>query len=269
MFCKINFYLDYTKRIISKIIKKMIYILLPAYNEAKNLVKIFKKIEKLSNIKKITVIIVDDYSSDNTSALIKKKYKFKFYYLKHKKNKGLSLTLETGFRKIIKICNKEDLIITLDSDNTHPISIIPKMVKKINNNDIVIASRFVKGSIVNGVSIHREFLSYGAKFLFKLIYPYTNLNDYTCNYRIYKSALIKEICKNKKFFTNEEFNIAAKILIFLINRFKSLKLSEIPFKLSYDYKIGESKMKLIKTIILTLKLIFNKSSNYIISEKTR
>ena len=109
----------------------MIYILLPAYNEAKNLIKIFKKIEKLPNVKKIiTVVIVDDCSLDNISDLIKKKYKFKYYYLRHKKNKGLSLTLETGFKKIIKISNKNDLIVTLDSDNTHPISIIPKMVKK-------------------------------------------------------------------------------------------------------------------------------------------
>ena len=37
----------------------------------------------------------------------------------------------------------------------------------------------------------------------------------------------------------------------------NLKLVEVPFKLSYDYKIGESKMKLTKTIILTLDLIFN------------
>lgn len=240
----------------------MIYILLPAYNEAKNLVKIFKKIEKLPNVKRnITVVIVDDCSLDDTSDLIKKKYKFKYYFLRHKKNKGLSVTLETGFKKIIKISNKNDLIVTLDSDNTHPISIIPKMVKKINNNnDIVIASRFAKGSIVNGVSIYREFLSLGAKFLFKFMHPYKNLNDYTCNFRIYKSKLIREICKNKKFFSNEEFNIAAKIIVFLIHKFKFLKLSEIPFKLSYDYKIGESKMKLTKTIVLTLKLIFNNAN---------
>ena len=58
----------------------MIYILLPAYNEAKNLVKIFKKIEKLPNVKRnITVVIVDDCSLDDTSDLIKK-YKFKHYF---------------------------------------------------------------------------------------------------------------------------------------------------------------------------------------------
>lgn len=32
----------------------MIYILLPAYNEFKNLIKIFDKIEKLKNVKSIS-----------------------------------------------------------------------------------------------------------------------------------------------------------------------------------------------------------------------
>ena len=236
----------------------MIYILLPAYNEEKNLTKIFKKIEKLpipkSNIK---VVLVDDCSTDNTNDLIKKKYKFKLIYIKHKKNKGLSITMETGFKKIVKMSNKNDAVVTLDSDNTHPISVINKMINQIKKNDIVIASRFVEGSKVNGVSVWRHFLSIGAKYLFKFLYPFNNLNDYTCNFRAYKSELIKELLKNKKFFKNEDFNIAGKIILFLTNKFKNLKLVEVPFKLSYDYKIGESKMKLTKTIILTLDLIFN------------
>ena len=39
---------------------------------------------------------------------------------------------------------------------------------------------------------------------------------------------------------------------------KTIKISEIPFTLSYDYKIGQSKMKLTKTILLTLRLLFFK-----------
>ena len=64
----------------------MIYILLPAYNEERNLSKIFKKIEKLPHAKtNILVVLVDDFSSDNTSQLLKKKYKFKLSYVRHKK----------------------------------------------------------------------------------------------------------------------------------------------------------------------------------------
>jgi len=238
----------------------MIYILLPAYNEKRNLVKMFQKIEKICvKSSNITVVLVDDCSRDNTILLKNKKYKFRLIYQKHKLNKGLSITLETGFNIILKRGKPDDIIVTLDSDNTHPVSIIPGMIKKIyNGNQVVIASRFVSTSKVNGLTIWRQILSIGAKYLFKLFYPYKNLNDYTCNFRVYKFELIKKILQNNKFFKNEDFNIAAKIILFLISKVKNLKIIEVPFILSYDYKIGESKMKLTKTILLTLRLLFFK-----------
>ena len=132
------------------------------------------------------------------------------------------------------------------------------MNKTLNRNDIVIASRFVMGSKVYGVPYHRIIMSYGAKFLFEFFYKHKNLNDYTCNYRGYKFFLIKEILKKKTFFKHEEFNIAAKILIFLIKKYQNIKLKELPLILNYDYKVGQSKMKIFKTIFLTLRLIFKK-----------
>jgi|TARA_B110000261_G_scaffold147471_1_gene172441 dolichol-phosphate mannosyltransferase len=238
----------------------MIYILLPAYNEKRNLVKMFQKIEKIcEKINNITVVLVDDFSTDNTILLKNKKYQFKLIYQRHKRNKGLSITLETGFNIILKKAKRDDIVVTLDSDNTHPVSIIPGMIKKIHNgNQVVIASRFVSTSRVNGLTIWRHILSIGAKYLFKLLHPYKNLNDYTCNFRAYKFELIKKVLQNKNFFKNEDFNIAAKIILFLINKYKNLKLIEVPFTLSYDYKIGLSKMKLTKTIFLTLRLLFFK-----------
>ena len=236
----------------------MIYIILPSYNEEKNLVKILKKIEFLNKKIKSKVILVDDGSNDSTLKLGTKKYSFKVIYLRHKINKGLSVALETGFKKVIKIGDEKDVVITLDSDNTHPIDLIPKMIKKINkNNDIVIASRFQKESRVKGVNFFRKLMSSGAKLIFKIFFPFKNLNDYTCNYRAYKFSLIKKIMKEKNFFKKEGFNIAAKILIYFIKFYKNLSLAEVPLILSYHKKIGASKMKVILTIYLTIKLILS------------
>ena len=241
----------------------MLYILLPAYNEEKNISKIFIKIAKIKKkISPFKVVLVDDCSKDNTQKLMKKNYGFKLIHIKHKQNKGLSITLETGFNFIKKKIEKNDVIITLDSDDTHPVEIIPKMIREINSGfQLVIASRFVAGSKINGLSNFRKIMSIGAKFLFKTFYPYKNLGDYTCNYRCYSSLLIKEVLKKKKFFKNEDFNIAAKILIFLIKKKNNLKLKEIPFTLNYQRKVGQSKMNIIKTIFLTLRLIFFKNNS--------
>ena len=167
----------------------MIYLILPAYNEEKNLVKVFKKVNNLSIVKKIIIILIDDYSEDNTKKFKLNKYKFKIIYKKHVRNMGLSFALESGFNLVKDIANKEDLIITMDSDNTHPIGIIPKMLEilKKNNCDIVIASRFLSTSKVNGLSFARKFLSILAKYVFPYSFPHKNLKEYTCNFRIYRS----------------------------------------------------------------------------------
>ena len=238
----------------------MIYLILPAYNEERNLVKLFKKINNLIIVKKIIVILVDDCSSDNTKKFKSYKYKFKLIYKRHEKNMGLSLALESGFNFVKDKAKKKDFIITMDSDNTHPIKIIPKMLEimKKNNPDIVIASRFLSTSKVNGLSFFRKFLSIIAKYIFSYSFPHKNLKEYTCNFRVYRTHLIKELMKNKKFFKNEDFNIAAKILLSLIRGNKDLKIFEYPLILNYHYKIGSSKMSVLKNIYLTLKLIILK-----------
>ena len=238
----------------------MIYLILPAYNEERNLVKLFKKINNLIIVKEIIVILVDDCSSDNTKKFKSYKYKFKLIYKRHEKNMGLSLALESGFNFVKDKAKKKDFIITMDSDNTHPIKIIPKMLEimKKNNPDIVIASRFLSTSKVNGLSFFRKFLSIIAKYIFSYSFPHKNLKEYTCNFRVYRTHLIKELMKNKKFFKNEDFNIAAKILLSLIRGNKDLKIFEYPLILNYHYKIGSSKMSVLKNIYLTLKLIILK-----------
>lgn len=238
----------------------MLYILLPAYNEEKNIFKILKRIKKIKKkISPFKIILIDDCSKDNTKKLIKKKYNFALIYKRHKKNKGLSLTLETGFKLISNKAKKNDIVVTLDSDNTHPVEKIVEMTQKISDScDVVIASRFQKGSKVRGVSFFRNLMSLGAKLLFKIFYSYKNLNDYTCNFRAYKFYLIKNLLKDNNFFKNEDFNIAAKIIIFLITKYNFIRIKEIPFDLGYDLKIGKSKMNITKTILLTFKLILLK-----------
>jgi len=133
---------------------------------------------------------------------------------------------------------------------------------KHDNSDIVIASRFLNKSRVKGLSFSRILLSYFAKMILSFLFPYKNLKEYTCNFRIYKPYLIKKIIEEKKLFDNEDFSIAVKIILFLIKKYKNLVISEYPLTLNYHYKIGESKMKIFKNIYLTLKLIIKKKLNY-------
>ena len=68
------------------------------------------------------------------------------------------MAMYSGLKKFILNGNHKSLLVTMDSDNTHPISMIPKMIKLIqhSNYDLVIASRFQKGSNIKGLSIFKK-----------------------------------------------------------------------------------------------------------------
>ena len=80
--------------------------------------------------------------------------------MKHKTNLGLNNALNSALKLISTKIILNDLIVTMDGDNTHDPRLILKMVEKHNQgDDLVIASRFLKDSDVKGVSKFRIILS--------------------------------------------------------------------------------------------------------------
>lgn len=240
----------------------MINILLPAYNEKNNLLRILKKIKTINkkNNFNIKIIIVDDGSSDGTSKVFSKLKKKNLSYIRHKKNLGLHQALDTGFRYILSTAKKKDIIVTLDSDNTHPIEDLPLLINKINNGaDVVIASRFVAGSRIHGLKIYRVFLSYVCARIFKIFFSLKNVTDYTCNYRAYRYEIILD-CYNyyKKFISEKNFSCVADNLIKMYKLNKNINFEEVPLNLKYNLRIGKSKMRVFQTIIKTLSLIIKR-----------
>ena len=110
--------------------KKKITILVPVYNEEKNIPKFINTIKKvLSSISsknyKFKVLFINDGSSDNTWNLIKKFSKFSKIIggLNLQKNYGKELAMEFG----INFVRDVDAVILMDGDLQHP----PNMIKKL------------------------------------------------------------------------------------------------------------------------------------------
>lgn len=166
--------------------------------------------------------------------------------------------METGFKHVFKIAKNQDIIITMDTDNSHTIQLSYDLINEIINKkkDIVIASRFIKGSNIQGLKISRKILSYIAAILFKIFYPIKNIRDYTSGFRAFKVNQIRPIFNNNKnFFSETGFSVSADILLKLYPFKTKLKFSELPINLRYDLKKGDSKMKVLRTIYLNLKIL--------------
>ena len=151
--------------------KKLFYIL-PCYNEELNLNKLLSDFYKFYRSKKyyIHIVIINDGSDDQSLDLIrkfKKKFssnKIKIVIIDHKKNLGLGDSLRDGFNYCVAKGHVNDLIISMDCDNSHTVELSYKMAIKIikNNYDLVIASRYKKNSKIKGLAKNRIFLSFVA-----------------------------------------------------------------------------------------------------------
>jgi len=247
-----------------KPVKKIrtIYIVLPAYNEGKIIGKLIDGIaEALDEFGfSYKVIVVDDGSTDNTCHILKAVQKeVNVLYLAHEKNQGLGATIRDGLRYASEITENKDIIITMDADDTHPPGSILRMVRMIYEGyDVVIASRYVPGARIIGLSWYRRLLSVGASMIVQVFFPITGVKDYTCGYRAYRADIIKKAFEmyGNKFVSESGFQCMIDILLKL--RATNAVIGEIPFILRYDQKIGRSKMPVYRTVVDTLKLLLSR-----------
>lgn len=209
----------------------MLSIIIPTLNESKNIKILARRIKKAMNNHKIDyeLIVVDDNSSDKTFEVAKKlekKYNIKAF--KRIKDKGLSSAVVFGFSKA-----RGDIICVIDADLSHPPELIPRMLKEIKKNDIVVASRLIKGGKVEDWPMHRKLMS---KFATSLANPLSSVNDKMSGFFMIKKKVIKNI-----HFVPRGYKILLEILV--KGNYENVK--EIPYTFK-NRKVGTSKLT-IKT----------------------
>ncbi|MFH1541450.1 MAG: glycosyltransferase family 2 protein [Elusimicrobiota bacterium] len=239
----------------------MIYLLLPVFNESSGIETVLCNISHQLSGQQHLLSIVNDGSTDATFEILKRlscqdRTRLNLKIINHEKNLGLGVAMKTGINYISSIINDNDILITMDADNTHPTDLFSKLLENINNgDDIVIASRYAVGGCEMGLTNIRKILSGGASTLLKLFFPIRNVKDYTSGYRAYSGKIIK---KSKEYYgenlvAEAGFTCMAEILIKL-SRINAI-ITEVGLVLRYDLKTGKSKMKILKTIFSYLKMI--------------
>jgi len=239
-----------------------IFVVLPAYNEAEGLPSLLRKIQAVfaANRREYHVIVVDDASTDATGAIAAQfSFNMPLTLVQHEVNQNLPGALRSGFAEAVEQASDDDIIVTMDGDDTHPPGIINPLIQKISEGyDVVTASRYQPGSRVLGVPQIRVLMTYGAKLLFQMIMPITGVRDYTCGYRAYRKTVLEDSMEfyGDSFVSEKGFSCMADVLL-KMRRF-NYAFGEVPFLLRYDQKQGDSKMAVRRTVWLTLKLLLKR-----------
>ncbi len=157
--------------------KKFVSIIIPTFNESKNIADLLNQIQ--SNIPTgtdVEIIIVDDNSPDGTGLIVEKYIEEKMGTLHtdqsyqnisikiiHRKEKtGLISALINGIST-----SKGQNVLIMDADFSHPPEVINRMISELKKepNCIIIGSRYITGGAINGMPFKRFLLSVGANFI--------------------------------------------------------------------------------------------------------
>ncbi|MFQ3369270.1 MAG: dolichol-phosphate mannosyltransferase [Flavobacteriaceae bacterium] len=238
---------------------KDVLIIIPTYNEIENIENII--ISTFQLYPDISILIVDDNSPDLTYKKVQElelKFSKQLFLLKRLKKDGLGTAYVEGFKWALK--NKFNYVFEMDADLSHN----PKDIKRIlepmliNDYDMSIGSRYIKGINVVNWPLSRIILSYTASIYVRIITK-MKIQDSTSGYVCYKKTVLESINLDTIKFSGYAFQIEMKYKAYL----KNFKIIEVPIIFS-DRKYGVSKLNgsiiseaIIGVLSMRIKNIFN------------
>ncbi len=232
----------------------MIWVFLPAYNEEIALPILIKKFDDVfrSAGLEYRVLVFDDGSSDGTRSIalrLEKDYPLLTRW--HEKNSGLGQTMIDGFEYLAGAIADEDIVISLDCDDTHEPKFALAAIRKLSEGfDVVALSRFGEGGGQKGLSAFKTLLSMGAGIVLKVFFPVKGLREYSCNYRVYRGSFLKKAIRHfgSRFIRLPHLGFVASPETLIKLRMMGARITEVPFVLQYDQKPTASKNNNLRTM---------------------
>ncbi len=217
-----------------------IHLILPALNEEVGLPPTMAALTSALAGRPHRFVVVDDGSTDRTAQVARD---LGADLVQHASNRGLGAALHAGFREGCQGASDQDVLITLDADNTQPAALAPRMADLVAaGDDLVIASRYRAGARVVGVGLRRKLLSAFTSFGLRLVFPIPGVTDYSSGYRAYRVGLLRTSWKwygPTHLITTPGFVVQVELL-FRLSRIKRLRITELPILLRYDRKVNPS-----------------------------
>ena len=208
-------------------------IIIPTFNEKNNVRFITTKIMDILKQENCLyeIVFVDDSLDDTPIILEKLCQEFSCVRYFHRENeRGLASAVVKGFEYSVG-----DKIIVMDGDLQHPPELIPLMLKRLSQADIVIPSRFIPGGTDGGLNFFRKLISRFARTIGCIsLKKLRSISDSTSGYFALTRGVINHAHLDP---------VGWKILIEVLVKGKYRTVHEIPYSF-VARKAGESKMNI-------------------------
>ncbi len=151
--------------------QKDLLIIMPAYNEEKNITNVLTQLAAPEIAKIADVLVMNDASSDATNWIVKSKG---HTLVTNVFNLGYGSAIQLGYKYAIR--RKYKYVIQMDADGQHDVCNIPVLYEKLKTPnekgeypDIVLGSRFMEGSSEFKVSFSKKIAYSLFRFLIRQI----------------------------------------------------------------------------------------------------
>lgn len=206
--------------------KPRISIILPTFNESKNIVELLARIDQVMTETGSTYecIFVDD-SYDDTPAVIAaaaKAYPDCITLIKRSGDDartGLTMAFKRGFKEA-----RGEFIVCMDTDLQHPPATIAKLVSAVTQFpiDVAVASRYVRGGSAEGLNgFFRKVVSKISNYYVWILLPSTRrTTDPMTGFFAFRRAILERVVFSSRGF---------KILVELLSALDDPKVMDVPF----------------------------------------
>ena len=222
-------------------VNSKISLVIPVFNESTEIDNFFSDLKNCNFNLINEIILIDDYSTDNSYELLKKainefnleSFKINFILIKNSKNRGYGLSIKKGVNK-----SNNDSIAIIDLDRTYKIEDLNYIANQFINDykleyDLISGQRKINSTNTSRLKIiGKTIINSITNFCFD-----ERIVDYNSGLRIFnKNKFIKH-----SHMMSDRFSLTTSMTITFLNENYEIKFH----KIKYEERAGQSKLKFI------------------------
>ncbi|MCZ6535021.1 MAG: polyprenol monophosphomannose synthase [Chloroflexi bacterium] len=216
-------------------------IIIPTYNEVENVGPLISELGSTLGDKDYQILVVDDSSPDGTYEAVEEiaAQNSRVQGIKRPGKLGLASAVLDGFR-----ASDGDLVVMMDSDLSHRPQDLGALLEASEDADIVIGSRYVKGSSIIGLSPYRHLASRTSIWLSKVMLGLP-FRDTTSGFAVFRREVLEPLASGMN-------PVGFKLLLEVLVMCPQARVKEVPITF-VNRKRGKSKFG-VREVLVFLRL---------------
>ena len=165
---------------------------LPTFNEAENVGAMLDAVLRLFDESGIDgrILVIDDASPDGTAEIVDEKARgeSRVAVLRRPRKEGLGRAYRDGFRRVLD--DGAEVVVQMDCDFSHDPAAIPSLLAALDDADLVLGSRYVRGGGVVGWPRLRQGISKGGCLYARFVLG-VPVHDLTGGFKAFRSGVLE------------------------------------------------------------------------------